>query len=210
VTRVTTPPTPGEVRSPHEYRTVPLDELTPHPDNARRGNIEMIADSLATHGQFKPIVVQRSTMNVVAGNHTLEAARSLGWNTIETVLVDVDDEQAKRILLIDNRANDVAGYDDRALADLLRSLADTDGALLGTGYTADDLADLLDILDVPTLEELADQHGEHVPESVWPVLRFKVPPQVRDRYLRLVEGYPGGDDALFALLVEWAESGKAA
>lgn len=199
----------GVIATP-EYATVPVAELVPHPDNARTGNVEMIADSLSVHGQFKPIVVQRSTMTVLAGNHTLEAARTLDWKTIEVAFVDVDDEQAKRILLVDNRANDVAGYDDRALADLLRSLADTDGALLGTGYTADDLADLLDILDVPTLDQLAEEHGEHVPESVWPVLRFKVPPQVRDRYLRLVEGYPGGDDTLFALVVDWAEAGKVA
>lgn len=198
------------VTPPTEYATVPLDQLSPHPDNARTGNVEMIAESLATNGQYRPIVVQRSTMHVLAGNHTLEAARTLDWQTIEAVIVDVDDENAKRILLVDNRTNDVAGYDDRALADLLRSLADTDGALLGTGYTADDLADLLDILDVPTLEQLAEEHGDHVPESVWPVLRFKVPPQVRDRYLRLVEGYPGGDDTLFALVVDWAEAGKVA
>lgn len=202
VTGVTTPPT--------EYRSVPVGELTPHPDNARTGNVDMIAESLATNGQYRPIVVQRSTMHVLAGNHTLQAALALDWLTIEAVIVDVDDEQAKRILLVDNRANDVASYDDAALADLLRSLADTDGALLGTGYTADDLADLLDILTVPTLEELADSHGDHDPESVWPVLRFKVPPTLRDRYLRLVEGHPGGDDALFGLLVDWAESGKVA
>jgi len=198
----TTPPT--------EYRSLPVGELVPHPDNARTGNIEMIAESLATNGQYRPIVVQASTGYVLAGNHTLAAARSLDWLTIEAVVVDVDDEQAKRILLVDNRSNDVASYDDRALADLLASLADTDAAFAGTGFTADDLSDLLDILTVPTLEELAEEHGEHDPESVWPVLRFKVSPVLRDRYLRLVEGYPGSDDALFALLVDWAESGKVA
>lgn len=41
------------------------------------------------------------------------------------------------------------------------------------------------------------------------MLRFKVAPEVRDRYLRTVEGIEGGDDVLFAQLLDWAEAGKA-
>ena len=56
--------------------------------------------------------------------------------------VDVDDATARRILLADNRTNDLATYDDAVLAELLTALAEDDD-LLGSGYDGDDLDDLL-------------------------------------------------------------------
>jgi ParB-like chromosome segregation protein Spo0J len=59
----------------------PLASLTLHPRNARRHderNLKAVADSLATYGQQKPIVVANDGV-VVAGNGTLQAALRLGW-----------------------------------------------------------------------------------------------------------------------------------
>lgn len=120
--------------------TVPVESLTPYPDNPRRGNLELISDSLKQNGQFAPIVVQRSTGFVLAGNHTFLAAKELGWAEIQVAWVDVDDAAAKRILLASNRTADQAGYDDELLASLLENMPD----LAGTGYDEDDVAALLD------------------------------------------------------------------
>lgn len=117
---------------------VRCDTLTPYPGNARRGNVPAVAESLQANGLYKPIVVQRSTRRVLAGNHTLAAALSLGWDTIAAVLLDVDDATARRINLVDNRSADLGTYDLDALAALLGDCPD----LTGTGYTADDLARL--------------------------------------------------------------------
>jgi hypothetical protein len=56
--------------------------------------------------------------------------------------VDVDDTEAQRILLADNRVSDLATWDDSILVGLLEGLAN-DGALLGSGYDGDDLDALL-------------------------------------------------------------------
>lgn len=114
---------------------VPTDQLVPYGRNPRRGNVELIAESLQHHGQYKPIVVRTGTNEVLAGNHTLRAAQQLGWTEIAATFVDVDDDTAARIVLIDNRSNDVAGYDDEALQELLSSLPD----LAGTGFSVEDL-----------------------------------------------------------------------
>src|SRR5665647_1475144 len=105
-------------------RTLALAALCPWPGNPRRGNVAVIADSLTRHGQYRPIVVQASSMRVLAGNHTLQAAQQLGWADIVCTIVDCDDERAARIVLVDNRSNDLAGYDDTALLALLQDLAD--------------------------------------------------------------------------------------
>lgn len=122
---------------------VPIGDLEHYPGNPRRGDVAALKASLERNGQYRPIVVNRRNQEVLAGNHTLRAARELGWHEIAVTYVDADDDQAARIALVDNRANDVAGYDAQALADLLRSLPD----LAGTGYDADALEAVLADLD---------------------------------------------------------------
>jgi hypothetical protein len=119
---------------------VRTDTLTLHPENARRGDVPAIAESLARNGQFAPIVVQESTRYVLSGNHTLLGARSLGWSTVDAVFVDVDDDQARRILLAANRTADRGGYDEAAI---LQMLAHLDGDIQGTGYAQDDIDAML-------------------------------------------------------------------
>lgn len=127
-----------------KVQSIKINELTKFEGNARKGNIALIAESLQKNGQFKPIVVNvgthtGKTNEVLAGNHTLAAAESLGWEKIDVVFVDVDRDAALRIVLADNRSNDVASYDNDALLSLLHELPD----LEGTGYSSKDLDELL-------------------------------------------------------------------
>jgi ParB-like chromosome segregation protein Spo0J len=76
-------------------------ELFEH--NPRRGDVDAIKRSLERHGQYRPIVVNARTQQVLAGNHTLLAARELGWDDIAATFVDVAEDMAARIVLADNR-----------------------------------------------------------------------------------------------------------
>lgn len=122
-----------------EAKSVKITELKEYPSNARIGNVEALADSLVTNGQYRPIVVQKSTQYVLAGNHLLKAAQKLNWDKLDVVYVDVDDVAAKKIVLSDNRTAELGSYDDVLLSELLASLDDFDG----TGYNLDDLDDLI-------------------------------------------------------------------
>jgi ParB-like chromosome segregation protein Spo0J len=123
---------------------VPLDELHEHPRNARKHDLAVITRSLAGLGQYRPIVVNCGTKTgrpneILAGHGTVKAAAALGWPSIDAVLVDVDETTATNILLVDNRASDLAEYDDRLLVELLASLDD----LTLTGYDPDDYDELV-------------------------------------------------------------------
>jgi hypothetical protein len=119
---------------------VPIESLTLHPANPRRGDVDAIAESLIRNGQFAPVVVQSQTRYVLAGNHTVQAAWKIGWAEIDAVLIDVDDDDAYRIMLAANRTADKAAYDTDALVELLSYV---DGDLAGTGYTAFDVQALI-------------------------------------------------------------------
>lgn len=118
---------------------VAVDKLTVHPENARVGDIDAILESIETNGFFGTIVAQRSTGHIIVGNHRYQAAVRAGMNKVPVVFMDIDDDHARRIMLADNRTNDVASYDDALLAQLLQTVPSLDG----TGFDGDDLADLL-------------------------------------------------------------------
>jgi site-specific DNA-methyltransferase (adenine-specific) len=131
---------------------VPIAGLRAYARNPRRGDVEAIKDSLRRNGQYRPIVVNRRTMEVLAGNHVLHAARELGWREMAVTYVDADEQLAKRIVLVDNRASDLAGYDEAALAELLSELP----VLEGSGYDESALSRLLDEVtpaELPGVEE---------------------------------------------------------
>jgi ParB-like chromosome segregation protein Spo0J len=126
--------------TPLAVERVPAGVLQLYPGNPRRGDVPAIAESLRLNGLYKPLTVQRSTGRVLAGNHTLQAALSLGWAEIDVVFIDCDDIRARKIVLADNRLSDLASYSADDLAALLASIDD----VTGTGYSAADLARLLD------------------------------------------------------------------
>jgi len=123
---------------------VEIDSVEPYPDNPRVGDVRTIARSLEANGQYRPIVVNKRTNEILAGNHTWKAAKYLGWATIAATFVDVDDDTARRIVLVDNRANDLARYEDDSLLEMLQSIVDDGLELIGTGYSEDDIAKLLE------------------------------------------------------------------
>jgi len=118
--------------------SVPIGSLEGYPTNPRRGDIEAIALSLKTHGQYRPIVVQYGTNFILAGNHTYKAAKKLGWRKIKVTYIEVDEETARKIVLADNRLTDLASYNEPLLKNLLSALPD----LEGTGFSQSEVETL--------------------------------------------------------------------
>jgi hypothetical protein len=133
-----------------EIKQVALDELTPYAKNPRKGNIDLIAESLSAYGQYKPITVNIRTKEILAGNHTYAAAKKLGWADISVNYVDVDQATAAKIVAIDNKTSDMGTYDTETLLELLDELPD----LKATGYSQDDVDSLMALLDEETTPNL--------------------------------------------------------
>jgi hypothetical protein len=109
-----------------KIETVAISSLTPDPANARKHdgkNLQAIENSLLKFGQRKPICVTPDSI-VVAGNGTLEAAKSLGWTEIVIARTPVGWtwEQIRAFALADNRTAELAEWDDKVLADQLLEL----------------------------------------------------------------------------------------
>jgi ParB family chromosome partitioning protein len=57
------------------------------------GDIVALADSMKRYGQLNPIVLNNRNQ-LVAGGRRLEAARYLGWRTINAVVLDINESLA--------------------------------------------------------------------------------------------------------------------
>lgn len=123
---------------------VSVDEVDPHPENANIGNLDAIKESIQINGYYAPMIVQSTTGFILAGNHRYAAAKALGYELVPVVYIDVDDEEAKRIMVADNRTTRLGHDDDEALMNLLEQLGDSERGLLGTGYQHSDLQTLQD------------------------------------------------------------------
>lgn len=148
-----------------ETVTVPLDELTLHPGNAKRHDLDLIRESLRRFGQYRAAVVQRSTGYVCVGNGMVEAARLEGWSELGAVYRDIDDAEARDLLLLDNRTQERGGgYDDDALAALLNEQRETVG-LDGTGWRDAEHDRLLAQINADRYGDDAEQEHESEPYS---------------------------------------------
>lgn len=135
------------------FEMVAVDTLKLHERNPNEGDFGAVYTSVETNGFYGAIVVQRSTAKVLVGNHRLMASREAGIPFLPVLWVDVDDEQALRILTADNRTARLGTDNHEALTEILIELAMSPGGLLGTGFDGDDLQAMLDDLNRPPLDD---------------------------------------------------------
>ena len=127
---------------------VSIDALTLDPRNARKHNdrnIQSIATSLKEFGQRRPLIVTSDNV-VVAGNGTLQAAKTLGWTQVAVTRFPSDDPVKVRAYAIaDNRTAELAEWDEAVLLETLSDL-DVAGMLEYTGFTEADIKQYEDAL----------------------------------------------------------------
>ena len=135
-----------------KIEAVPSKDLLLDPRNARKHsaeNLAAISESLKAFGQRKPIVVTSENV-VVAGNGTLEAARSLGIEKVDVVRVpnDWSDDQVKAFALADNRSAELAEWDVVVLDEQLQALTFAGVDVEAFGFAAQQIPDAAEWADV--------------------------------------------------------------
>lgn len=122
----------------------PVAKLRLHPENPRRitpARLEDLKRALADDPGMldaRPLIALPDG-TVIAGNQRLRAARALGWETIPTAYVDLDERTARLWMLRDN--NPYGAWDEVALAEIIAGIGEIDLSL--TGFDTADLDRLL-------------------------------------------------------------------
>lgn len=106
---------------PTDVQVVPLSKLKLLPRNRRKHgerNLAEIEASLLEHDQVEPLLVQKSTGCIIAGNGRFAVMAKLGYKTAEVRYLDVDDAKASQLAIRLNRTGELAQWDDELRAEI--------------------------------------------------------------------------------------------
>lgn len=139
------PPAPSINHIAPELRSLVrrLDALLLDPKNVRlhaEGSIRAIAESLATFGQQKPIVIDPDGL-VLAGNGTLLAAASLGWTELACSVMEGSIASQRAYAIADNRLAELSEWHRPRVVQQMTQLYDAAPDLaVATHFTDGDIA----------------------------------------------------------------------
>ena len=143
----------------------PVDRLKPYERNARTHSAEQVAKiaaSIVEFGFTNPILVDGAD-GIIAGHGRLMAAHSLGMTEVPVIeLTHLTEAQKRAYIIADNRLALDAGWDEDLLAAELADLKDMEFDLALTGFTDEEIEDLLQEADV---EQLPPGAEDEVPEA---------------------------------------------
>ena len=87
-------------------RLIPIEKIDPNPHQARSelGNIEELMESIRTKGVLEPILVRAKgdRFEIIAGERRYVASKNLGLKEIPCIEMDVEEQEAMEISLIEN------------------------------------------------------------------------------------------------------------
>ena len=190
--------------------TLPVGVLHPYRGNPRNGDVALIKTSLLEHGQYRPAVVNDTEDGYItlAGNHLVQAMRELdeehpneGWGAVWVHIVRLDEQQARRLALTDNRSSDLATYDEAALLAELEALDVFDG----TGWAEADL-DALEALTTDAEPEPADEPEPEFPYPGMATITLHLLPPLHEQWQAFVRGFDTPEEALEHLLDHGSEA----
>ena len=108
-----------------ELKRVPLSAIKPYPGNPRINDdaVDAVAESIRQCGYCAPIVVDEN-MVILAGHTRHKALTKLGGYDVCEVCVipNLTDEKKKKYRILDNKTNELAGWDFMLLEQELEGL----------------------------------------------------------------------------------------
>jgi hypothetical protein len=131
---------------------ISIGELKPFAKNPKQhseNQLKMLKKSMKEFGWTNPILIADDNM-VVAGHARLQAATELNFTEVPVIALDMPYEKAVAYVIADNRLAELAETNDILMSELLQSVIDIpDFDFEATGYTSDDLDELLNV-DIPS------------------------------------------------------------
>lgn len=145
-------------------------ELIPYENNPRNndGAVDAVAASIKEFGFKVPIVIDANGV-IVAGHTRLKAAKKLGLETVPCIIADdLSEEQIKAFRLADNKAAELAEWDEELLNAELEKIAEINMSDFGF----DDISQYLDETTESEEDDFSEEDAEKAeaitkPGDIW-------------------------------------------
>lgn len=156
-----------ELKLPQTIEYVRVSALREYDRNARTHGPQQVAqiiEAVRTFGWTNPLLIDEENL-IIAGHGRLAAARQLGMREVPCIrVVGLSDAEKRALILSDNKIAMNAGWDDKLLAEELRSIQfDIDSGLLDfridevIGFAVPEIDELMQLLlDPDPVEPASD------------------------------------------------------
>ena len=147
-------------------KQVAISKLKPYDKNPRRHSpeqVKQIAASIEEFGFTNPILIDKKS-RIIAGHGRLEAAKLLALDKVPTITLDnLTDTQRKAYVIADNKLALNADWDMGLLVEEMQSLIDMDFDMELTGFSQEELDELLEVPEILTGDEDAIPEAPSIP-----------------------------------------------
>lgn len=138
-------------------QVVPIEKLKEWEKNPRKKHaVNLIANSIEGFGYISPIVVQKSTMRILAGHGRLKALKSKNVKEVPVIVADITNAQADAFTIADNKLTDMSKFDLNDLGHLFTKMDKKLGQL--TGFSDGEINELAKL----TVAEAGEPNTEAV------------------------------------------------
>lgn len=143
VKTVIEPSAKTKLRLQIEY--VPIDKVIPFSGNPRRNDdsVDAVVRSIESFGYTNPILVRRADNIIIAGHTRLKALQKLGRKEVPVIYLDLNEVDARVYGVFDNKSVELADWDGLKLADLFVEFDQIDVDLSLTGFSPDEINDII-------------------------------------------------------------------
>ena len=151
-----------------------IDDLIPWDQNPRVNEhaIDEVAKSIKRFGFASPIIARKEDNTIIAGHTRWQAAQSLGLDRVPVRFMDLDPADAKLLAIADNKLGEYADWDNDLLAEVLSDLSDYGSDLTETGFSEQELEELLNFdmgddydMDGDFDDDKNLDHHDEIPEN---------------------------------------------
>lgn len=148
-----------------ETAKLKIDDLIPDSRNPRKDlrpgddEYEALRRSIEEFGYVSPVIINKRNNLVIGGHQRLKVLKELGFDEIDVVFVDLDDEKAEMLLNIS--LNKISGeFDMEKLSEVIKDIQEDGYDATLTGFSMDDIDGLIGSFD-----PLADDDSEDVADD---------------------------------------------
>ena len=152
------------------FQMIEIEKLKPANYNPRKDlkpedeEYQKIKKSILEFGYVDPIIAN-ADMTVIGGHQRLKVLKDLGYKEIECIVVDLDKNKEKALNIALNKIT--GEWDNQKLEDLLLELKEADFDLSTTGFTFDEVDNMLkDITGSKEDDFDLDQALEEIDEPI--------------------------------------------
>lgn len=161
---------------------IPVDEIRANPYQPRRhfdeAKLRELADSILQHGLFTPILIREAKQGyeLVAGERRLRASKLADLETIESIVVEFNDEQMMEIAIVENIQREDLNVLEEAQGYqlLIENLNLTQADVAGrVNKSRSHVTNILRLLKLPQSVQLMVQKGELTMGHVRPLVTLE-------------------------------------